>query len=287
MHTHSTCTIRHDSDNPLLLSNPATVEGRRSFIGMSSGAKGVPIDIVALLLASRTAKETTVLCTDVFQSMNGIQASEVHENRARFEAVVRAIARAFQLNVEIVRTSEIFGADRYQEKLQQFEDRLTARGLRERCVDLVPERHRSNQKALQYPLHQLAMCDFVQSEMGLEVKIGPRSEVPYDSVLAHCGSRLSYAYVTDALPLETRGEPRPVVHYVGGHRENGTRLMCHASREESIQRIALSAEDTLRYFLKMSLVAGRCLWRRSHAARKRERAIAGAVASYRAESLCH
>ena len=287
MNIQSASTTRHSSENPLLISNPALLEGRRSFIGMSSGAKGVPIDIVALLLASRPAKETTVLCTDVFQSMNGIQANEVRNNTAEFEATVLAIARAFQMNVTIIKTSEIYASDRYQESLRRFDDGLTGQGLREMCLELVPERHRGNPKALLYPLHQLAMCDFVRAELGLEVKIGPRSEVPYDSVLAKYGARLSFAYVTDALPLETKGEPRPVVHYVAGHRENGTRLMCHVSREEALRRIALSSESTLKYLLKMSQVAGRCLWRCRITAGKRARTLLRTVATDRAGALRH
>ena len=63
--------------------------------------------------------------------------------------------------------------------------------------------------------------------------------------------------------------------------------MCHVSREEALRRIALSSESTLKYVLKMSQVAGRCLWRCRITAGKRARTLLRTVATDRAGALRH
>lgn len=257
---HTQCTPQPDR-NDLLVSDPKILVGKRAFIGMSSGSQGVPIDITTLLLAGKSARETLVLCTDAFQEMNGTIPSEVLNNRSRFEQTVKAISSAFSLNLTIRRTSDILASSRYSSIVSTVKNELISTGLMERCVNIVPPRHRTNAKALEYPVHQLSMCHYLSSELGYEVKLGPKTEVPYDSILEELGSPLRYAYATDALPLASKGEPRPVVHYVSGHRENGARLMCDTPIDEAMEKIKQSSESTLRYLYRLAREAGRCLWR--------------------------
>ena len=253
--------IFHTSNNELLTSNSQSLFGRRVFIGMSSGSEGVPIDVLTLLLAANPAQEALVLCTDAFQSMNGAGAVEVVSNRARFERTVKAMAGLFSLNISTRRTSEIIGSAEYIGIVANLTDQLHSTGLIEECVNIVPPRHRSNPRSLGYPVHQLGMCEYLRRNQGFEVKLGPRTEVSYDSILAKLGSPLKYAYAINALPVASKGEPRPVVHYVSGHRENGARLMCETPLDEAFKKIAQSSHDTLLYLYRVAREAGRCLWR--------------------------
>jgi hypothetical protein len=251
----------HTHRNDLLVTDARIVADKKAFIGMSSGSQGVPIDILTLLLGAKSARETLVLCTDAFQKINGIEPLEVMANRHRFEGTVAAMSKVFSLPLSMKRTSKIIASGEYSAVLSNLTEKLHATGLMEACVEIVPLRHRSNPKSLEYPVHQLAMCEYLSSNLGFEVKLGPHTEVPYDSILAKLNSPLRYAYATDALPLASKGDPRPVVHYVSGHRENGVRLMCDTPIDDAMAKIAQSSHAALLYLYRLAREAGRCLWR--------------------------
>lgn len=247
--------------NNLLEASSARLNDRKVMVGLGFGKAGVPIDVLTLLLAASTCDKLQVLVVDEFAAMNGQPEAEVTAQSSRLLDALGRIQAVYNLPLNTTRCSDFMHTKAYRDCFHQVKQIVEQTGLERELFLSVPERYRTNATALLYPLHEIAVTLYMQSTMGVEVKLGPNKERIYDRTMCALGIPIEFAYAVDALPLATR-EPSQVIHYIPNHVAKGRRIMLGDSPEHVYQLLEKSHEQTLRYLARVASAAARCLWRR-------------------------
>jgi len=229
-----------------------TQMGGSAFCGISFGAKGTPIDLAAIILASRAYGNFTALVTDAFKEINGDTPQDIADARERFEQTLQKCISVFNPDAKILRTSEIFRDPTYSGILEECRALLDQPELREALLQSVPESRRDRENPLEYSLQEIAVSSYLQREKGIEVKLGPSREQLYDKVIAGGDIPLEFSYLIDALPVGT-SRPTPVVHYSpydrGEMGTNGQRIFFEDSLERVKEKLQTASPETVRYLM--------------------------------------
>ena len=243
----------------LLQPESAPVDQRTVMMGVGFGPQGVPIDIATAVLAAPDAKQRLFLITDSFGLLNGTPPAAVESNAERLQVALARLLDLYGISGRIERCSAHMSTTEYLRAFSDCQAVLEALHLQDLILNTVPERFRHLPHARTYPVHELAMTLYLSRAEGVQVKLGPGSERPYDQIMQRADFPVTFAYLVDALPIATR-YPSAVVHYIPGHRAKGTRLMLHSPSTQAAVLLEQSHEDTLRYLLRLASAGGRCLW---------------------------
>jgi len=224
---------------------------------MGFGHQGIPIDIVGLFLVGYQAKKYSLLLVDEFHRFNKVSEEYVSLGLERTKRALENLSSLYKFRPEIIICSDFMKTQEYNAVLKDMEQQVKEKGLTDKLLETVPEKHRQSQDALVYPLNEVACVEFLRKTKGIEVKIGPSKEKPYDDVMQKLGLGISFAYVIDAYALGTR-EPEQVIHYVPTHKgkTNGQRLFLDESIHKAESKLLLGPEEALKYLLRLSSAAG-------------------------------
>jgi len=252
--------VSHETQsNDLLQPDSANLTHKAVMLGLGFGKQGVPFDLLTLLLAAKTSMLLTLVIVDEFAVMNGADKNETNSQAAQLELAISVLQQVFNLPVNCLRCSAFMKDREYHQSYNEIEARSQELGLQPLILECVPERHRKSRTALAYPLHEIAVTQYLSKQLGVEVKLGPSKERVYDHIMRSMQLPIGFAYAIDALPVRTM-HPSPVIHYIPNHKAKGERMMLDTGIEQARDLLRQSHADTLRYFLCVASNAGKCLW---------------------------
>ncbi len=244
--------LKETSEPGLLLA------GKVCHIGIGCSPKGMPIDVVALLLSADGAAVNHVLVADEFMLLNGTSYAEAQQAGDRTVEAIDAVRRVYGLNVEIVRASEMVASERFRQILRETREQLATPELSEMVRATVPESRRKVDPHGEYAVNEVASTRYLMETSGVQVKIGPAREKLYDRIMQQLGMPISFGYAIDALPLSTR-DPRPVVHYIAtdGGETRGARICFQELFVTVGNKLRQMSRPTALYFLALADEAAR------------------------------
>ncbi|MCB9361866.1 hypothetical protein H6504_00380 [Candidatus Woesearchaeota archaeon] len=223
-------------------------------MGYDSGK--TPIDCIPIFLLHAIKEDHTLLIADEFVRMNGDPF--VQEGIENVRRTIVNCERLFQIEIDQRYCSDFMATEQYSTEFKRVLDSAKKNDLVELIEATIPSSRKQNKDALLYPYHEIACVSYLAQE-GYHLKIGPRKEVQYDSIMQDMGIKMSYAYLADAFALATKFAD-PVVHYISSSRgpNNGQRL--HLGDSEQTAKSRLQGNDTaLRYYANIASICGQVL----------------------------
>lgn len=244
--------LKETSEPGLLLA------GKVCHVGIGCSPKGMPIDVVALLLSAEGAAVNHVLVADEFMMLNGASNVEALAAGDRTVEALTALRSAFGLKLEILRATDMVATERFREILRETRAQLSPPELAEMARATVPESRRRVDPSGEYAINEIASTRYLIEAHGVQVKIGPEREKLYDRIMQRLGMPIAFGYAIDALPLSTR-DPRSVVHYIAtdGGETRGARICFQEFFVTVNNKLRQMSRPTALYLLALSNEAAR------------------------------
>ncbi len=239
--------------------NPAGIrkDNKHAFIGITFGHQGIPIDLATIVLAGVEFKGLSLMLADEFLRLNNHPEEEIQKGLAFNRKTLEVLAEIYGVEMPIITASDFMRDGPYKHLFERL--KKASRPMQDALVSLVPQRYRGNENALLYPLHEAACTDYV-SKSGIEVKLGPSSEAPYDRFMQKIGIRMEFAYLVDAYAFGTPYSDK-VVHYVPTNKGKhmGERILLDEPTFESSKKLLTGSPEASKYLLTVASVAGKRL----------------------------
>lgn len=208
--------------------------------------------MATIVLAADLFDELDILLVDEFQRMNGVVEEEIQRGVEKTTKAIEILSKVYDLNVKVLLSSDIMSSPQYANKLQDIKYIVAKAGMTKDVNATVPMRFRHLEKALEYPLHEIA-CTSIMSKQGFEVKLGPSSEKKYDRLISRVGIDISFSYLIDAYAVGSEKE-RKVVHYS----LTDNRIFLDDAPEQ-VRSNFIGSPATLKYFNRVGQTAGSIL----------------------------
>lgn len=197
---------------------PALLElqTRDCFIGIGVASKGLPLDVMALLLAASEMRSLTVVLVDEFAKINGLSAGEIEHNIRNLQRLIDATNYCYDLKIKVLRSECVMATQNYCKILESVRAQCLTPELQPLLLQTIPNSRRSEDLDFSYTCNEIALSQVMSQGLGYTVKFGPSREKVYDQIMQALQMPIEFCYVVDAMPIGV-SRPRSVVHYVSTH----------------------------------------------------------------------
>lgn len=225
-------------------------------MGITFNRAGVPIDILPVCLLNSFLDDFSLLVTDEFLGLNGVDESSIKIGKDKLIDAIRRLDLVYDFRTNLLFCSSFMNTLEYLAEFKEIKIKTDELGLTGEISKTIPEGKRLLDSARLYPYHELACVKFL-SEQGFLQKIGPTTEKPYDKIMAALGFKVSFAYLLNAYALGTR-TAEMVVHYAPTSRgqNNGQRILLDDDPRVVKTKLQMGCDEALRYFCRIASVSG-------------------------------
>ncbi len=185
----------------------------------------------------------TLLVVDTFQEMNKADASYIANGKAALKSQLELLQLAYNFEVNVLETSSFMNTSAYRALYQDVANQITSKSLEMQLSKTLPE----GEYDLTFAFNEVAVCRYMEQEMGMEAKIGQKREKLYDEVIGQV-TGLDFAYLFPFFAFGTGEQIKTPYNPDSGARNGGKRIMLGDDPErvsEIIKKGPLNAQVAL------------------------------------------
>ncbi|MBI2580567.1 hypothetical protein HYV85_02035 [Candidatus Woesearchaeota archaeon] len=233
------------------------IDDKYAFIGITPSHRGIPIDLATIALAGVEFRGQIILLADSFLHLNKQPEEQIIAGTSQTRRAFEVLAKIYGLKTAFLYTSLLMVGELYKGIIGELRETAQKVCSPEEVIQLVPPAYRHSEQAAQYPLHEAACTKILSEFLFIDIKLGPSTEKPYDTLMQKLNVRILFNYLVDAYAVGTN-QPDAVNHYtptnVGPH--GGTRVLLNEPVETSSEKLLSGSEQASRYLLTVASVAG-------------------------------